>query len=114
MGKDVVSKEEIKEKFEYYCNHMRKLDPNRIRSRFEVCMNDVEKTHIGWVISYQIDEDYKFTKQKGFYALGIDIPNLNHRRNGYGKSALLTYIDYLKSFGFSQFYIQTWSGNLSM
>ena len=41
--KDSVSKEEIKEKFEDYCNHMKKLDPNRIRSRFEVCINDVEK-----------------------------------------------------------------------
>ena len=37
-----------------------------------------------------------------------------HRRNGYGKSVLLTYIDYLKSFGFGRIYIQTWSGNLPM
>jgi RimJ/RimL family protein N-acetyltransferase len=112
--KDVVSKEEIKEKFENYCNHMKKLDPNRIRFRFEVCINNIEKTHIGWVISYQIDEDYEYTKEKGFHALGIDIPDQKHRRNGYGKSVLLTYIDYLKSFGFGRIYIQTWSGNLPM
>lgn len=46
--------------------------------------------------------------------MGIDIPDLKHRRNGYGKQALLTYIEYLKSHGIHQVYIQTWSGNLSM
>lgn len=112
--KDIASKEEVRVKFENYYNHMKKLEPNRIKSRFEICINDIEKTHIGWVISYQIDEEYKYTKEKGLHALGIDIPDQKHRRNGYGKSALLTYIDYLKSFGLTQFYIQTWSGNLSM
>ncbi len=112
--KDDLTKEEIRLKFENYFKHINKFDSNQIRTRFEICINDVEKPHIGWVISYQIDEDFKYTKQKGFYALGIDIPDLKYRRNGYGKSALLTYIDYLQSFGFNQFYIQTWSGNLSM
>lgn len=108
------TKEEIKERYEDYYNRINTLSPDSIRTRFEICVNDLDKTHIGWVISYQIDESFKYTKSKGFYALGIDIPDLNHRRKGYGKQALLTYIEYLKSHSINQVYIQTWSGNLSM
>lgn len=108
------TKEEIRERYENYYNRINKLSPDRIRTMFEICVNNLEKKHIGWVISYQLDESYKYTKSKGFYALGIDVPDLNHRRNGYGKQALLTYIEYLKSHGINRVYIQTWSGNLSM
>lgn len=108
------TKEEIKERYEDYYNRINTLSLDSIRTRFEICVNDLDQTHIGWVISYQIDELFKYTKSNGFYALGIDIPDLNHRRKGYGKQALLTYIEYLKSHSINQVYIQTWSGNLSM
>jgi len=47
------SKEEVRGKYEDYYNQINTFSPERIRTKFEICINDLDKTHIGWVISYQ-------------------------------------------------------------
>ena len=92
-----------------------KLKPiDRIRTRLEIYINNKEKTHIGWVNYYDIDQYYKYTKDDENCAVGIGIPEQKHRGNGYGLSAIITYIDYLKSSGITEIYTKTQSGNIPM
>jgi RimJ/RimL family protein N-acetyltransferase len=85
-----------------------------IRTRLEICLNNEEKTHIGWVSCYLIDEQFHYTDQDGKCAIGIDIPDPNYRSKGYGKDAYLLFIHYLKVKGIEEIYTQTWSGNHPM
>lgn len=78
-----------------------------VRKRLEVCTVDGE--HIGWVTSYNINED------KTQLAVGIDIPNRKYRGKKMGESAITLFISYLlKSETVSEIYTQTWSGNYRM
>lgn len=89
-------------------------DENKIRNRFEICINDSIESHIGWTSSYYIDKNYEYTTDEGMYAIGIDIPNISFRKKGYATEALNLFIDYLISEGVKEIYTQTWSGNERM
>ena len=68
-----------------------------------------EGWHIGWVSRYYID-DVKYLP-----AVGIDIPPLEARRRGYGKSAFIIWIAYHFANSDAEYiYTQTWSGNYPM
>ena len=87
---------------------------NSVRKRFEICINNDEQTHIGWVNRYYIDENFQHTKEKKYVAVGLDIPPINARGNGYGHDALVCFVNYLLSNNIENIYTQTWSGNLRM
>jgi RimJ/RimL family protein N-acetyltransferase len=92
-------------------------NPNKkiIRSRLEICINNEAKTHIGWVSRYTINDNYHYTdEEEGKCAIGINLPDRNHRSKGYGKDAFVLFIQYLKFKGIQDIYTQTWSGNLRM
>ncbi|WP_346938418.1 GNAT family protein [uncultured Clostridium sp.] len=102
-----------------YCKKMLETlnsqkDKNRIRRKFEICIDNEKKTHIGGCNSYNIDSNYKYTKGHGKCTIGIDICSVNARGKGYATSALKLFIYYLMSNGFNEFYTQTWSGNYRM
>lgn len=104
---------ELKKWTNYYI--YKKNSANKLRNRFEIEYNGV---HIGWVISYYINDKYEyvssFTSEKTFLAIGIDICNLNYQGNGIGTKALSALIDYYNSIGIKELYTQTWSGNIRM
>lgn len=84
-----------------------------IRWSFQIAKN-VDDIHIGWVSSYDIDDNFEYCQDGKYLALGIDIPPKEHRCCGYGKEALQLFIDYFKTKGYKELFIQTWSGNLRM
>ena len=100
--------EERKAWTDYY-NSVKDIDEKTLRWKFEIV---VDGKHIGWVCSYY-DLDYLENKEK-IIAIGIDIPDLDSRGHGYGTIAIKKYIEYLNKHGHHSFYIQTWSGNISM
>ncbi|HEY8390912.1 MAG TPA: GNAT family protein [Clostridia bacterium] len=84
-----------------------------IRWSFQI----VEKNsdiHIGWVSSYDIDDNFEYSQNGSHLAVGIDIPPKEYRGCGYGKEALLLFIDYFKQKGYRELFTQTWFGNLRM
>lgn len=87
---------------------------NSVRKRFEICINNNEQTHIGWVNRYYIDENFQHTQEGKYVAVGLDIPPIIARGNGYGYDALVCFISYLLSNNIENIYTQTWSGNLRM
>ena len=87
---------------------------DEIRERLEICIDNKNSTHIGWCSFYYVDNNYNFTEKKDRISVSIDIPVMKERRKGYGKLALITFIDYLKSKGENEIYLQTWSGNFRM
>lgn len=86
-------------------------DPNRFRYGFQICLNDENKKHIGWVSAYCMDGNYFYTEEDGKLAIGINIPDLGSRRKGYATEAWCLYIKYLLDKGIKDIYTQTWSGN---
>ncbi len=72
--------------------------------------------HIGWVSAYYMTDDYKYNdlNKTNKIAIGIDIPNINHRKLGIGKEVYRRYLEYFKSLGYNEIYTQTWSGNIPM
>lgn len=84
------------------------------RYAFQIAINDSEQTYIGWVSSYDIDDDYNYTEEEGHLAIGIDIPERSARGKGYACQALCAFIDYLFEHGETELYTQTWSGNERM
>lgn len=86
-------------------------DNSRIRSVFQICINNKKKPHIGWCSWYYIDDSYEYTRKQGKCTIGIDIPPLSARHKGYATSAWVLFIQYLISKGIEDIYTQTWSGN---
>lgn len=86
-------------------------DDNRVRSSFQVCVNDSARTHIGVCNSYKIDGDFDYTAGDGLRTIGINIPPLSARRRGYATAAWRLFINYLMIHGAAEIYTQTWSGN---
>lgn len=89
----------------------KKKDENRVRKSFQICINDESRKHIGWMNSYKIDDNYRFTRGQGHCAIGIDIPDMSSRRKGYATASWDLFIQYLLSNGIEDIYTQTWSGN---
>jgi|GEM_PF-307701 len=77
----------------------------QIYSKLEI--DTIDGKHIGWVSSYNINNDHDKT------AVGIGIPTVNDRGKGYGKNALTLFMAYLFA-SKSILYTQTWSGNAAM
>ncbi len=86
-------------------------DETRMRWGFQICVNDCDRTHIGWCNAYCIDGDHNYTQGDGFCTIGINIPAVSARRRGYATAAWKLFIEYLTSNGVSEIYTQTWSGN---
>jgi RimJ/RimL family protein N-acetyltransferase len=84
---------------------------SEIRWCFEICINDNSEKHIGWCNAYRIDDDYKYTTEKGYCTIGIGIPDLSSRRKGYATYSWKLFITYFQENGIKDIYTQTWSGN---
>lgn len=85
------------------------------RSTFQIETNTPEKSYIGWVSSYCIDEDYNYSDtDTERCAVGIDLPDMSARGRGYAYQALCLFINYLLEHGETEIYTQTWSGNERM
>ena len=111
--KEISSIEEEQAYWESY--YHKTLNRNQdIPQRLEITLNNEEKTHIGWVIYYYINEQYQYIEYQGRYTIGIDIPDQRYRGQGYGYLALKTYISFLKDKEIKTIYLQTWSGNKVM
>ena len=86
------------------------------RWRFEIEWNG---RHIGWVSSYDIDENYEWIGknkdgQTVYLAVGIDICELDVYGRGVGTNALRAFMNYHFDNGEKELYTQTWSGNVRM
>ena len=92
-----------------YCRTVRSLAPDEPRWRFEI---EADGIHIGWVSAYT-DLNY-VPNEEQIPAIGIDIPHRHDRGHGYGKAALLLFVDYFRKLGYQHLYTQTWSGNTPM
>lgn len=97
-----------------WAEHYRNISDDEKRYVFQIATNDSEQNYIGWVSSYDIDDDYNFTEEGGRLAIGIDIPEMAARGKGYAYQALCAFIDYLFAHGETELYTQTWSGNERM
>lgn len=100
---------------EYY-ESVKDISDNVRRWKFEIECNG---THIGWVSSYPIDDNYEWVEeikngQRVYRAIGIDICESNHWGKGVGTNALCAFINYYLNEGVNELYIQTWSGNVRM
>ncbi len=93
---------------EYY-DSVKDLPDDVVRWKFEI---EADGIHIGWVSSYK-DLDY-MENPDGIPAIGIDIPEVQYRKNGNGTKALQLFIEYLHRHGHDSLYTQTWSGNYPM
>jgi RimJ/RimL family protein N-acetyltransferase len=89
----------------------RKLSDREMRWSFEICINDKSQKHIGWCNAYRIDENYNYTRGKGYCTIGIGIPDLGSRRKGYATYSWKLFISYLLENGIKDIHTQTWSGN---
>ena len=90
------------------------LPDNRTRYRFQIALNDETQEYIGWCNAYCLDEDYCYTDDEGYCAVGIDIPEVSARGKGYATQALCMFIRYLLERGEHPIFTQTWSGNHRM
>lgn len=103
---------------QYRINKLKLIDElknsTELRSRLEICINDEQQTHIGYISSYHINEAYKIDDDGKHLAIGMDICSPLYRRNGYGSSAYRLYIKYLRDCGIHEIYTQTWSGNVPL
>lgn len=103
---------------EEYAQHrlarLKAIDEDDIRWTFELCTYP-EETHIGWMNCYCIDAFGGYSqKDRGRYALGIDVVPKEYRGLGLGTEAFELFESFLFDFGITETYTQTWSGNLRM
>lgn len=111
--KDIESNEDIL--FQRFSKRYEYLkQQTSTRKRFEIVLNDIKQTHIGWVSSYLIDDSYLYHIHGNKTAIGIDIPNPKYRGFGYGNEAIMLFIKHLYQHDEESIYLQTWSGNQTM
>lgn len=103
------SPEQVRKDWTARCRSLMAQPADRLRCRFEL---EADGVHIGWVSAYTDLGELK--NPQNIPAIGIDIPEKQHRRRGYGKAALRQFIHYYKERGYRQLFTQTWSGNLPM
>lgn len=92
----------------------RQMPAEQKRYQFQIALNNEEQNYIGWVSTYDIDDDCCYTDNPGHCTVGIDIPEVAVRGNGYGYQALGMFIQYLLEHGETEIFTQTWSGNERM
>lgn len=90
------------------------LTEESIRYSFQIVLNNESADYIGWCNAYCIDEDYCYTGEEGYCAVGINIPEVAVRGKGYATEALCLFIAYLLEYGEKPIFTQTWSGNERM
>lgn len=100
---------------EYY-ETVKNLNNSVLRRKFEI---EWKGRHIGWVSSYQIDENCKSVgKMKNgqtvYRAIGIDICETDCWGKGIGTHSLNAFINYYFENDIDEIYLQTWSGNIRM
>ena len=112
----------LEEESERYLSSLRRrleyLDPrgtDHFRFGFEIVRQDNDE-HIGWVNCYQLDDKYQWTPGNNVHgiAIGLVIPPLSQRGQGFGREAIEAYLSYFRSIGYREVYTQTWSGNHPM
>jgi RimJ/RimL family protein N-acetyltransferase len=103
------SPEAYRKKMEAYLSKPKKT--NSLLKTLQICINNDQKTHIGWCNSYYINEKFEYSISEGFCTIGINIPVEKARRKGYASAALKLLIEYYLSNGIEDIYTQTWSGN---
>jgi len=71
--------------------------------------------HIGWVSAYKVGNEWACTHkiESEKLAVGVDIPAVSDRGQGYGYNALVMFMKYLFEHE-NLLYTQTWSGNMPM
>ena len=101
-----------------YYESVKLLPDTELRWKFEIEWNC---RHIGWVISYMIDENFEWIgadaivpNQTVFRAIGVDICEPDTWGNGIGTMAMRAFIKYYFEHGVNELYTQTWSGNTRM
>lgn len=116
-----LSEEERENELQEYVQNMHRwvkqdaqIADDKTRYRFQIIMNDDKREYIGWCSAYCIDEDYNYTDEDGYLAVGINIPECAVRGRGYAKQALGLFIQYLLQQGEKPIFTQTWSGNSRM
>lgn len=96
---------------EHRLSRLKVIDEKSIRWTFELCTYP-SNIHIGWMNCYCIDRFGSYSsKDRGRYALGIDIVPKEFRGQGLGAEAYELFEAYLFDFGITEIYTQTWSGN---
>ncbi len=90
------------------------LDDEQMRYCFEIDMNGPEPKYVGFCSAYTVNDDLLPDKNGSHIAVGIDVPDMAARHRGIAASALMLFIEYLRSHGVEDIYTQTWSGNLRM
>lgn len=89
--------EELKNWQEYY-EYVKSIAKDSFKSKFEIEVNGI---HIGFVSMYK-SLQYVYNIPDGI-GIGIDIPDEKYRNKGYGKEALVKYINYLRERGHKKF-----------
>lgn len=90
------------------------VSAEEVRYRFQIALNNESQDYIGWCNAYCIDEEYCYTDEDGYLAVGIDIPEIAMRGKGYATEAFCMFINYLLEQGEDPIFTQTWSGNERM
>jgi RimJ/RimL family protein N-acetyltransferase len=108
---EIFNPEEYRRKRLQWLEKEKEKDSNRVRWRFQICINDESRRHIGWCNSYNIDDNYEYVRGTGHCTIGINIPDMASRGKGYATAAWDLFIQYLLSNGVEAIYTQTWSGN---
>lgn len=114
--KEYTDEETERKKWTEYYESVKNRPDDAQRWKFEIEWNG---RHIGWVSSYDIDENYEWvgkTKdcQTVYLAIGICICEPDRWSNGIGTNALRAFINYHFENGVNELYTQTWSGNVRM
>jgi len=107
---------QLKDYIESLRRHIERVsafDGDRLRRSFQIVEKESGK-YLGWVNSYDIDDDCTYTDGEGRLTIGIDLPEPSVWGKGYGTEALTAVIVYFRERGFSEIYTQTWSGNARM
>lgn len=103
------SEDDERKSWKEYYDSIKDLPNDSIRWKYEI---ESDGIHIGWICSYT-DLEY-VENEENILAIGLDIPCVEHRKNGCGTKALKMYMEYLRGYGHNSFYTQTWSGNQAM
>jgi len=99
----------LEEHMEKERKYLEKIQSNPPKVYGVLELDTIDGRHIGGVNRYFIDDD------RHLPAVGICIPPIDARRNGYGKNAMVLWIAYhFANSDADEIYTQTWSGNYPM
>ena len=88
------------------------------RSFFELENSDGQ--HLGRINSYVLTDDFEYgswpedLNENTKVAIGIDICNAKCWNRGYGRNAIVAFVQHYLKYNITQLFLQTWSGNIRM